>query len=73
MDKKLPIHLGSNEKIRKQSTMKIICGENEVAAKDNVKYLGVSLVQSLGVKYIAESILKRENLDTHFYGDRLNI
>ena len=36
--------------------MKIICGNNEVAAKDNVKYLGVTLDQSLGGKYIAESI-----------------
>ena len=33
---------------------------NEVAATDNVKYLGVSLDQSLGGKYIAESILKRK-------------
>ena len=41
--------------------MKIICGNNEVAAKDNVKYLGVSLDQSLGGKYIAESILKKGN------------
>ena len=41
--------------------MKIICGDNEVTAKDNVKYLGVSLDQSLGGKYIAESILKKEN------------
>ena len=67
VDNKLSIHLGktesilfgSNEKIRKQSTMKIICGDNEVAAKDNVKYLGVSLYQSRGGKYIAESILKK--------------
>ena len=51
VDNKLSIHLGktesilfgSNKKIRKQSTMKIICGDNEVTAKDNVKYLGVSL------------------------------
>ena len=41
--------------------MKIICGDNEVTAKDNVKYLGVSLDQSLGGKYIAESILKKGN------------
>ena len=39
--------------------MKIICGDNEVTAKDNVKYLGVSLDQSLGGKYIAKSILKK--------------
>ena len=64
VDNKLSIHLGktesilfgSHKKIRKQSTMKIICGDNEVTAKDNVKYLGVSLDQSLGGKYIAESI-----------------
>ena len=69
MDNKISIHLGktesiifgSNKKIPKQSTMKIICGENEVAAKDNVKYLRVSLDQSLGRKYIAESILKKGN------------
>ena len=36
--------------------METICGDNEVAAKDNVKYLGVSLDQSLGWKYIAEII-----------------
>ena len=42
--------------MRRQSTMKIICGDNEVAAKDNVKYLGVSLDESLEGKYIAESI-----------------
>ena len=62
VDNKLSIHLGktesilfsSNKKIRKQSTMKIICGDNEVTAKDNVKYLEVSLDQSLGGKYIAE-------------------
>ena len=67
VDNKLSIHLGKTEsilfvskkKIRKQSTMKIICGDNEVTAKDNVKYLGVSLDQSLGGKYIAESILKK--------------
>ena len=63
VDNKLSIHLGktesilfgSNKKIHKQSTMnmKIICGDNEVTAKDNVKYLGVSLDQSLGGKYIA--------------------
>ena len=53
--------------------MKIICGDNEVAAKDNVKYLGVSLDQSLGGKYIAESILKKETIDSNFYGERLNI
>ena len=47
---------GSNKIIHKQSTMEIICGENEVAAKDNMKYLGVSLQQSLGGQYIAESI-----------------
>ena len=35
--------------------------DNEVTAKDNVKYLGVSLDQSLGGKYIAESILKKGN------------
>ena len=40
--------------------MNITCGENEVAVKENVKYLGVSLDQSLGRKYIAESILKKE-------------
>ena len=50
------ILFGSNKKIRKQSTMKIICGDNEVTAKDNVKYLGVSLDQSLRGKYIAGSI-----------------
>ena len=69
MDNKLSIHLGktesilfgSNKKIHKQSTMKIICGDNEVTAKDNVKYLGVSLDQSLGGKYIAGSILKKGN------------
>ena len=69
VDNKLSIHLGKTEsiifgskkKIRKQSTMKIICGDNEVAAKDNVKYLGVSLDQSLRGKYIAESILKKGN------------
>ena len=68
VDNKLSIHLGktdsilfgSNKKIRKQSTMKIICGDNEVT-KDNVKYLGVSLDQSLGGKYIAESIFKKGN------------
>ena len=44
VDNNLSIHLGksesilfgSNEKICKQSTMKIICGDKEVAAKDNV-------------------------------------
>ena len=50
------ILIGSSKKIRKQSTMIIICGKNEVAVKDNVKYLGVILDQSLGGKYIAESI-----------------
>ena len=68
VDDKLSIHLGktesilfgSNKKIRKQSTMKIICGDNEVTSKDNVKYLGVSLDQSLGGKYIAGSILKTQ-------------
>ena len=53
--------------------MKIICGDNKVTAKDKVRYLGVSLDQSLGVEYIAESIKKRETLDSNFYGDRLNI
>ena len=68
VDGKLSIHLGktesilfgSNKKIRKQSTMKIICGDNEVTVKDNVKYLGVILDQSLGGKYIAGSILKTQ-------------
>ena len=55
------ILFGSNKKIRKQITMKIICGDNEVTAKDTVKYLGVSLDQSLGGKYIAESILEKGN------------
>ena len=41
--------------------MKIICGDNEVSSKDNVKYLGVSLNQSRGGKYTAESILKKGN------------
>ena len=44
VDNKLSIHLGktesilfgSSKKIRKQSTMKIICEDNEVTAKDNV-------------------------------------
>ena len=74
MDNKLSIHLGktesilfgSNKKIRKQSTMKIICGENEVAAKYNVIYMGVSLDQIRRGKYIAESILLK-NLRSHFY------
>ena len=61
VDNKLSIHIGKtknkiNKKIRKQSTMKIICGDNEVAAKNNVKYLGVSLDQSLGGKYTAGSV-----------------
>ena len=56
-----PFLFGSNKKIRKQSTMKIICRDNEVTAKDNVKYLEVSLDQSLGGKYIAESIFKKGN------------
>ena len=42
VDNKLSIHLrknesilfGSNKKIRKQSTMKTICGDNKFAAKD---------------------------------------
>ena len=76
VDNKLSIHLGktesilfgSNKKIRKQSTMKIICGDNVVTAKDNVKYLGVSLDQSLGGKYIAESILKKGNSRLKFTG-----
>ena len=67
------ILFGSNKKIRKQSTMKITCGENEVAAKDNLKYLGVSLDQSLGGKYIAENLKKRVTPDSNFYGDKLNI
>ena len=74
VDNELSIHLGktesiffgSNKKIRKQSTMKIICWDNEVAAKDNVKYLGISLDQSLGGKYIGESILKKGNLRLTF-------
>ena len=69
VDNKLSIHLGKTEsilfgskkKILKWSTMKIICEDNEVTAKDNVKYLGVSLDQSLAGKYIAESILKKGN------------
>ena len=69
VDNKLSIHLGktesiffgSNKKIRKQSTIKLICGDNEVTALENVKYLGVSLDQSLGGKYIAESFLKKAN------------
>ena len=60
MDNKLSIHLektksilfGINRKTRKQSTMKIICGDKEVTAKYNAKYLGVSLDLSLGGKYI---------------------
>ena len=44
------ILFGSNKEIREQSTLKIICGENEVATKDNVKYLRVSLDKSLGGK-----------------------
>ena len=64
VDNKLSIHLGkiesilfgSNKKIRKQFTMKITDGENEVPAKDNVKYLGISVDQSLGGKYIAENV-----------------
>ena len=38
--------LGSNKILRKQ------CGKNEVAAKDNVKYVGVSLNQSMRGRYI---------------------
>ena len=49
----------SNKKIRKQSTIKITRVENKVAVKDNVKYLGVSLDQSLGGKYITKSILNK--------------
>ena len=41
--------------------MKIVCGDNEVAAKDNVQYPGVKLDQSLGGKYITKSILKKGN------------
>ena len=41
--------------------MKITCGENEVDAKENVKYLGVSLDQSLRGKYRPESILNKGN------------
>ena len=38
-----------------------------------MKYLGVSLDQSLGGKYIAESILKKGNSILNvFYGDRLS-
>ena len=57
MDNKLLIHLGkiesrpilfgSNKKIHKQSSLKITCRENEVAAKENMKYLGVNLDQTL--------------------------
>ena len=69
VDDKLSIHLGKtaiifvglNKKIRKQSTMEITCGESKVAAKDNVKYLGVNLDQSLGGKYIPECIKKKGN------------
>ena len=67
------ILFGLNKKIREQSTVKITCEENEVVVKDNVKYLGVSLEQSLRGKYIADSTLKRENLFPNSYGDRLNI
>ena len=42
--------------------MKTICGDNE----DNVKYLGVRLDQSLGGKYIAESIQKKGNSGLKF-------
>ena len=44
--------------------MKIVGGDNEVAAKDNVKYLGVSLDQSPGGKYIAVRIFKKVKLQT---------
>ena len=60
------ILFGSNKKIRKQSIMKIICGDDEVTAKDNVKYLGVSLDLSLGGKYIAESNFKKGNSGLKF-------
>ena len=71
VDNKLSIQtesilFGSNKKIRKHSTMTIICRDNEVTTKDNVKYLGVSLDQSLGGKYIAESILKKGNFRFKF-------
>ena len=45
---------------------KLSDNDNEVTAKDNVKYLGVSLDQSLGEKYIAESILKKRNCRLKF-------
>ena len=67
VDNKLSIHLGktesilvvSNKKILKQSTMKIICRGNEVAARDNVKYLGVSLDQSTYKKTTNQSTYKK--------------
>ena len=67
VDDQLSIHLGKtnsiifrlNKKTHKQSTMRIRCEENKVATKDNVKYLGASLDQSLRGKYITESILKK--------------
>ena len=47
--------------------MKISCTENKVDPKENVKYLGVSLDQTLGGRYMAVIIKKKEIPN---YGDR---
>ena len=73
-ENKLSLHLGntesilfaSNQRLKKTAVLDITCNGIKVKAKESVKYLGVTLDQSLSGKIMGTSILKKINAKVKF-------
>ena len=74
IENKLSLHLGKTEsilfgskrKLAQTSNLHIKCGENDIACKSNVKYLGLPLDQSLTGESIAQNIIRKCNAKLGF-------
>ena len=80
IDNKLSLHLdktesilfGSKPRLRSQSNLKIECKGSVIEPKDNVKYLGVILEQTLTGENMVNSILQKANARLKFlYRNRI--
>ena len=74
IDNKLSLHLGKTEvilfgskiKLSRVKNFKVSCDGMSLISSKSVKYLGVTLDQSLTGEFIAESVLRKANARLHF-------
>ena len=74
IDNKLSLHLGKTEsilfgtkpKIKKNSSLKITCNNQEIKSSSKVKYLGMMLDQNVSGELHAESVLNKINSKLKF-------